>query len=85
MTSSSTPSNSLPNPSVSNDETIWESLKQAIASSSGFQRWQLERSGEQSAAESAAGDPPVADELSTLPLDQRVRRYLRETLETLAY
>ncbi|GAB4472763.1 MAG: hypothetical protein OHK0037_32840 [Elainellaceae cyanobacterium] len=80
MTSSSTSSNSLPN-----DETIWESLKQAIASSSGFQRWQIERSGESAAiAEPAAGDPG-AGELSTLPLDQRVRRYLRETLETLAY
>lgn len=79
MTRSSTSSNSLPN-----DETIWESLKQAIASSSGFQRWQLERSGEHLAAETAADDP-AAGELSTLPLDQRVRRYLRETLETLAY
>ncbi|MFQ3618962.1 MAG: hypothetical protein SNJ57_09630 [Cyanobacteriota bacterium] len=80
MTCSSPSSNSLPN-----DETIWESLKQAIASSSGFQRWQLERSGELSAAESAVDDPLAAGELSTLPLDQRVRRYLRETLETLAY
>lgn len=80
MTRSSPSPNSLPN-----DETIWESLKQAIASSSGFQRWQLERSSEPSAAESAESNPLAADELSTLPLDQRVRRYLRETLETLAY
>ncbi len=53
------------------DSQIWDSLKQAIAASSGFQRWQLEHS------------------LSTQPqdysLDSRVRRYLRETLETLAY
>jgi hypothetical protein len=80
MTRSSTTSNSLPN-----DETSWESLKQAIASSSGFQRWQIERSGTPSAAASAVDDPLAASELSTLPLDQRVRRYLRETLETLAY
>lgn len=57
--------------SQSDDRTIWESLKQAIANSSGFQRWQLER-----------GDDP---QLQALSLDQRVQRYLRETLETLAY
>ncbi|MBV8885347.1 MAG: hypothetical protein JO235_15320 [Chroococcidiopsidaceae cyanobacterium CP_BM_RX_35] len=51
---------------------IWDSLKCAIAASSGFQRWQLENLG-----------------LDTQPqessLDHQVRRYLRETLETLAY
>ncbi|GAB4140680.1 MAG: hypothetical protein Fur0046_16370 [Cyanobacteria bacterium J069] len=76
MTSSSTSSNSLPN-----DETIWESLKQAIASSSGFQRWQIERGGDEPQSDEYPGDGHI----STLPLDQRVRRYLRETLETLAY
>ncbi|HEY9633262.1 MAG TPA: hypothetical protein V6D14_07645 [Coleofasciculaceae cyanobacterium] len=50
---------------------IWESLKQAIAASSGFQRWQMEH--------------PVGDQLQNYSLDIRVRRYLRETLETLAY
>jgi hypothetical protein len=55
----------------SEDREIWDNLKQAIASSSGFQRWQLERSN----------DAP----LKSLSLDQQVRRYLRETLETLAY
>lgn len=54
-----------------NDVQILDSLKRAIASSSGFQSWQLERS-----ADSA---------LSGLSLEVLVRRYLRETLETLAY
>jgi hypothetical protein len=52
------------------DTQIWDSLKLAIASSSGFQRWQLER-GVMDSEDSS--------------LDYRVRRYLRETLETLAY
>jgi hypothetical protein len=55
----------------SEDQQIWAHLKQAIAQSSGFQRWQLERSG----------DPQIA----ALTQEQQVRRYLRETLETLAY
>ncbi|MEO0539290.1 MAG: hypothetical protein AAFZ80_00325 [Cyanobacteria bacterium P01_A01_bin.105] len=52
------------------DATIWSSLKRAIAASSGFERWKSERSPE---------------ELDCTPLDDLVRRYLRETLETLAY
>jgi hypothetical protein len=53
------------------DSEIWQNLKQAIAASSGFQRWRLERS---------------VDGTSTgLALDNLVRSYLRETLETLAY
>jgi len=50
---------------------IWENLKQAIAASSGFQRWQLEHL-------------PL-DAENEINLDYQVRRYLRETLETLAY
>lgn len=53
------------------DLATWESLKSAITNSSGFHRWQLERHS----------DVTIAD----LTLDLRVRRYLRETLETLAY
>jgi hypothetical protein len=53
------------------DSQIWASLKQAIAASSGFQRWQLEHS--------------ISEQLQDYSLDSRVRRYLRETLETLAY
>lgn len=54
----------------SEDSQIWESLKCAIASSSGFQRWQMESQTNGNRQNS---------------LDQQVRRYLRETLETLAY
>lgn len=53
------------------DPSIWESLKQAIAASSGFQRWQLERNAD--------------GRFDRQNLDNRVRHYLRETLETLAY
>ena len=53
------------------DTPIWDNLKQAIATSSGFQRWQMEYSFD--------------DQLQKLSLDYRVRRYLLETLETLAY
>ena len=51
---------------------IWERLKEAIASSSGFQRWQVERHS-------------FDNQLQGLNLDNQVRNYLRETLETLAY
>ena len=53
------------------DSQIWDSLKQAIATSSGFQRWQMEHR--------------VVDQSQDYNLDNRVQRYLRETLETLAY
>lgn len=55
----------------SQDSHIWDNLKQAIAASSGFKRWQMEHL--------------VADKLQDYSLDSTVRRYLRETLETLAY
>jgi hypothetical protein len=50
------------------EQEIWLSLRQVIAKSSGFQRWQQERNA------SLNED-----------LDPLVRRYLTETLETLAY
>jgi hypothetical protein len=53
-----------------NDAQIWDNLKEAIASCSGFERWQFEQQ---------------LDEQEDTSLDYRVRRYLRETLETLAY
>ncbi|RCJ42225.1 hypothetical protein A6770_08415 [Nostoc minutum NIES-26] len=53
----------------SRDTEIWDNLKDAIAASSGFQRWQLESTAQ----------------LQELLLEQQVQRYLRETLETLAY
>ena len=51
---------------------IWDSLKQAIALTSGFQRWQLERKVN-------------SNDRHNIPLDRQVSLYLRETLETLAY
>lgn len=64
--------NSAPAPALEDDAEIWASLKGAIASSSGFQRWKLERDFQQYQSEE-------------MSLDFYVRRYLRETLETLAY
>ncbi|OCQ94360.1 hypothetical protein BCD67_06820 [Oscillatoriales cyanobacterium USR001] len=57
---------------VPEDSEMWESLKQASAASSGFQRWQLEQDCTPCTPEDAA-------------LDKQVTSYLRETLETLAY
>lgn len=59
-----------PNREFKKDHKIWDSLKQAIALSSGFKRWQEEQ---------------MTKELSKATLDDRVRRYLQETLATLAY
>lgn len=60
-----------PNCEFDQDYEIWESLKQAIAASSGFQRWQAEQAN--------------GNQLNPVNLDSQVRLYLRETLETLAY
>ncbi|MBD2293857.1 hypothetical protein H6G06_10205 [Anabaena sphaerica FACHB-251] len=57
------------NGQLSRDANIWQNLKYAISASSGFQRWQLESNAQ----------------LNGLRLEQQVQRYLRETLETLAY
>ncbi|MBP5973467.1 hypothetical protein HW132_12150 [Brasilonema sp. CT11] len=51
------------------DSESWDSLKSAIATSSGFKRWLLERD----------------TQFQKLRLDEQVQGYLRETLETLAY
>lgn len=59
-------------PRQSKEPQMWDNLKQAITASSGFQRWQLEL-------------VPQESEFQKLSLDYQVRRYLRETLETLAY
>ena len=53
------------------DSEIWCSLKSAIGASSGFQRWQLELNFD--------------TQQPNATIDQQVRSYLRETLETLAY
>lgn len=57
-------------PSSEQEQNLWENLKQAIAKSSGFKRWQEEQY-----------DGQVVED----NLDDRVCTYLRETLETLAY
>lgn len=64
-------SSSAAAPNFNSDRQVWASLKQAIASSSGFQRWRLEKQ--------------LSEPRSSQDLDGLVRRYLRETLETLAY
>ncbi len=53
------------------DQEVWPDLKRAIANSSGFKRWIFERGLDAKAPE------PM--------LDNFVRTYLRQTLETLAY
>lgn len=62
-------SSTSPSHAAENAE-LWQSLKSAIAASSGFQSWQAEQ------VSSVATDASV---------EQLVRLYLRETLETLAY
>ncbi|MCU0566931.1 MAG: hypothetical protein MUF49_10075 [Oculatellaceae cyanobacterium Prado106] len=59
-------------PSQFSEEMTWDSLKQAIATSSGFKRWCLEQAA-------------VNTQIQSMNLDQLVSGYLRETLETLAY
>lgn len=54
-------------------QQIWHSLKQAIAHSSGFKRWQNE------------SENSVCPEDSKTDLDTQVSAYLRQALETLAY
>jgi hypothetical protein len=61
---------SISSPTPINDTSIWASLKQAISTSSGFQHWATQLS---------------TLDRSNLNLDDLVQRYLRETLETLAY
>lgn len=72
------PSSTLSNPMTAREQAVWQSLKQAIAESSGFQRWQQTQSNPDDATATAL-------EVSETDLDEQVRRYLRETLATLAY
>ncbi|MEM6500220.1 MAG: hypothetical protein AAF685_00100 [Cyanobacteria bacterium P01_C01_bin.89] len=64
-------SSSIP-AATTDDAVIWQNLKEAIAASSGFQQWKQEQNGSSNADMSDS-------------VDHLVRRYLRETLETLAY
>ncbi len=63
------PLNVQGNGQFSAEAEIWYSLKCAISTSSGFKSWRLEH----------------YPQLQGLHLEKQVRRYLRETLETLAY
>lgn len=64
----------IPHPASSEGAT-WDNLKQAISGTSGFKRWWMEKQ--------------INGHLQGLSLDcdldSMVTRYLRETLETLAY
>lgn len=62
-------------PSEQNAEILWPQLRQAIAQSSGFQRWLLERESNSREMETVL----------TNASDALVIAYLRQTLETLAY
>lgn len=53
------------------EQVAWTGLKKAIAGSSGFKSWQLEREGDHI--------------LQEMTLEMLVHTYLRETLATLAY
>ncbi len=53
------------------EQAAWSGLKKAIAGSSGFQSWKLERKDDHS--------------LQEMSLETLVHTYLRETLATLAY
>lgn len=55
---------------AANDAELWQSLKSAIAASSGFQSW--------------CSEQPVSV-TKDASVEQMIRLYLRETLETLAY
>jgi len=74
----------------------WDHLKQAIASSSGFDRWQRTRNVTKNVvANELTGSKTGSDQSDSLldqksdrqdqQLDVQVTDYLRETLETLAY
>lgn len=58
-----------PNHPTEKNSEVWESLQQAIADCSGFQQWQAQQE----------------QDTDIESLDQQVRSYLKETLETLAY
>ncbi len=65
----------LPLHEAAKDPKVWSHLKEVITTSSGFDKWQKTRQGD-------------SKDLLTSPdctLDDLVRSYLRETLETLAY
>jgi hypothetical protein len=77
--SSTVNDSALPLHEVAKDPKVWNHLKQAIATSSGFDKWQRSRNGD------PKSDPKDILVVQESVLDDLVRSYLRETLETLAY
>jgi len=69
----------LPLHEAAKDPKVWSDLKQAIATSSGFDKWQHSRHGD------LQGNFSKDTQMQESVLDDLVRSYLRETLETLAY
>jgi hypothetical protein len=55
---------------------VWSNLKEVITTSSGFDKWQSSRDNE---------SPVTKSDVVPDGVDDLVRTYLRETLETLAY
>jgi hypothetical protein len=68
---SDTPSDASITAILTSDAKVWNGLKLAIAQSSGFERWKQDRQFDGTTPEHS--------------LEALVHRYLRETLETLAY
>jgi hypothetical protein len=81
----------LPLHEAARDPKVWSHLKQAIATSSGFDKWQRSRHGDpkNELKGDVKSDPkdilPKDLQIQDVVLDDLVRSYLRETLETLAY
>ena len=73
----------LPLHEAAKDPKVWSDLKQAIATSSGFDKWQRSRHGDpkNDPKDNFSKDTQMQESV----LDDLVRSYLRETLETLAY
>lgn len=57
--------------SSENDREVWANLQEAIANTSGFENWQENNN--------------LDTEVDVANLEEKVRVYLRSTLETLAY
>ena len=73
----------MPLHEAAKDPKVWGNLKQAIATSSGFDKWQSSRHGEKVTDKDATDKATAPSQEGAL--DDLVRSYLRETLETLAY
>jgi len=69
----------LPLHEAAKDPKVWSDLKQAISTSSGFDKWQSSRHVDPK--DNFSKDAQMQESV----LDDLVRSYLRETLETLAY